>query len=100
MLGYDEAAVGVSPEEWFTRVHPDDLQGLQAGLAAHLERPGGHYESEHRLLHKDGTFRWFHCRGAAIHSEAGTATRLAGSFTDVTETKVADALTGLPNRLL
>ena len=27
-------------------------------------------------------------------------TRLAGSLTDITETKVADALTGLPNRLL
>ena len=100
MLGYDDAAIGTSPEEWFTRVHPDDLRGLQAGLAAHLERPGGHYESEHRLLHKDGTFRWFHCRGAAIHSESGAATRLAGSLTDVTESKVADALTGLPNRLL
>ena len=30
----------------------------------------------------------------------GDVTRLAGSLTDITETKVADALTGLPNRLL
>ncbi len=100
MLGYDEAAIGASPEEWFTRVHPDDLAAVRAGLAAHLERAGGHYEVEYRMLHKDGTFRWFLCRGAAIRDDAGAATRLAGSLTDITDAKLADALTGLPNRVL
>jgi diguanylate cyclase (GGDEF)-like protein/PAS domain S-box-containing protein len=100
MLGYGETAIGVSPEEWFTRVHPDDLAGVRSGLAAHLGKAGGHYESEHRMLHKDGTFRWFLCRGAAIRNEAGKASRLAGSFTDITDTKLADTLTGLPNRVL
>ncbi len=100
MLGYDEAAIGASPEEWFTRVHPDDLEGVRSGLAEHLGRPGGHYESEYRMLHKDGTFRWFLCRGAAIRNHSGAATRLAGSLTDVTDAKLADVLTGLPNRVL
>ena len=31
MLGYDEAAIGTSPEEWFTRVHADDVAGVRAG---------------------------------------------------------------------
>jgi diguanylate cyclase (GGDEF)-like protein/PAS domain S-box-containing protein len=100
MLGYDETEIGSSPEEWFTRVHADDVASVQAGLAAHLAAPGGHYESEHRLCHRNGTYRWVHCRGAAIRNEAGTATRLAGSLTDITEAKVADVLTGLPNRVL
>jgi diguanylate cyclase (GGDEF)-like protein/PAS domain S-box-containing protein len=100
MLGHDEGAIGVSPEEWFTRVHPDDLADVRAGLAAHLGRDGAHYEAEYRMLHKDGTFRWFLCRGAAIRNEAGIATRLAGSLTDITDAKLADALTGLPNRVL
>ena len=60
----------------------------------------GHFESEHRILHRDETFRWVLCRGAAVRTGDGTATRLAGSLTDITETKLADALTGLPNRLL
>jgi diguanylate cyclase (GGDEF)-like protein/PAS domain S-box-containing protein len=100
MLGFDEAAIGASPDEWFSRVHPDDLDAVQAGLKAHLERPGGNYESEHRMQHKDGTYRWCLCRGAAIRNEAGAATRLAGSLTDVTDAKLADALTGLPSRVL
>ena len=45
----------------------------------------GHYESEHRMLHRDGTFRWVLCRGAAVRDAPGVATRLAGSLTDITD---------------
>jgi diguanylate cyclase (GGDEF)-like protein/PAS domain S-box-containing protein len=100
MLGFEETAIGSSPDEWFSRVHGDDLTRVREGVAAHLSKGSGHYESEHRILHHDGTFRWVLCRGAATRNDAGLATRLAGSLTDITETKVADALTGLPNRLL
>jgi len=100
MLGYDEAAIGVSPDEWLTRVHQEDAGRVRETLAAHLAHEGALYESEHRILHRDGTFRWVLCRGAAVRNHLGTVTRLAGSLTDITEAKVADALTGLPNRLL
>jgi diguanylate cyclase (GGDEF)-like protein/PAS domain S-box-containing protein len=100
MLGYDEAGIGGAPEEWFSRVHPDDVAGVRAGLANHLAQAGGHYEAECRMLHKDGGFRWFLCRGAAIRNAQGAATRLAGSLTDITDSKLADTLTGLPNRVL
>ncbi len=39
-------------------------------------------------------------RGVAVRSPDGRCTRMAGSLTDITEGKVADALTGLPNRVL
>ena len=100
MLGYDEAAIGVSPDEWLTRVHQEDAGRVKETLAAHLADESGLYESEHRILHRNGTFRWVLCRGAAVRNRHGAVTRLAGSLTDITEAKVADALTGLPNRLL
>ena len=100
MLGYEASGIGTSPDEWFTRVHDDDLERVKEALEAHLAGADGHYESEHRILHRNGTFRWVLCRGAAIRNDEGTATRLAGSLTDITEVKVSDALTGLPNRLL
>jgi diguanylate cyclase (GGDEF)-like protein/PAS domain S-box-containing protein len=100
MLGYDEPAIGSTPDEWFSRMHHDDLSRVKEGLATHLAGGTGHYECEHRLLHRNGTYRWVLCRGAATRNEAGVATRLAGSLTDITDGKVADALTGLPNRLL
>jgi diguanylate cyclase (GGDEF)-like protein len=39
-------------------------------------------------------------RGVAVHDASGNASRMAGSQTDITEGKVSDPLTGLPNRLL
>jgi diguanylate cyclase (GGDEF)-like protein/PAS domain S-box-containing protein len=100
MLGHDEGAIGGSPDEWFDRVHPEDLAGVKGALSAHLVDVSDHFESEHRMLHRTGVFRWMRCRGAAVRDENGRATRVAGSLTDVTETKLSDALTGLPNRLL
>ena len=100
MLGHDEDEIGVSPDEWFSRVHDEDIARVKGALSAHLADGNAHYESEHRILHSNGMYRWVLCRGAAVRDSAGTATRLAGSLTDITESKLADALTGLPNRLL
>jgi diguanylate cyclase (GGDEF)-like protein/PAS domain S-box-containing protein len=100
MLGYAADELGTNPDEWLTRVHRDDAARVASGLQAHLAHGSGHYESEHRLLHRDGTFRWVLCRGAAVRNAEGRATRLAGSLTDITDAKVSDALTGLPNRLM
>ena len=36
MLGYDEAEIGVSPDEWFTRVHPEDLAARDRGARARI----------------------------------------------------------------
>lgn len=100
MLGYDQSEIGEDPEEWFRRVHPEDIGYVKEALDRHLASGAGHYECEHRLLHRDETYRWVRCRGAAVRNADGAATRLAGSFTDVTDAKLADPLTGLPNRLL
>jgi diguanylate cyclase (GGDEF)-like protein/PAS domain S-box-containing protein len=100
MLGYEEAEVGITPDEWLDRLHQDDWTRVRQSVAAHIAHGHGHYESEHRLRHRDGTFRWVLCRAAAIRNDAGLATRFAGSLTDITNAKLADSLTGLPNRVL
>jgi diguanylate cyclase (GGDEF)-like protein len=40
------------------------------------------------------------CHGVVVRNESGRAVRVMGCHSDVTAEKVADALTGLPNRLL
>src|SRR5205807_1849886 len=100
MLGYAEREIGTSPDEWLTRVHQDDIGRVKEMLAVHLANGNGQFESEHRIRHRSGTFRWVLCRGAAVRDSSGNATRLVGSLTDVTDAKISDALTGLPNRLL
>ena len=100
MLGHETETVSPSPDEWFRRVHPDDLWRVQAALADHLQGLTRHFECEQRLLHEDRTYRWMLSRGVAVRASDGRCVRMAGSLTDITEAKVADALTGLPNRLL
>jgi diguanylate cyclase (GGDEF)-like protein/PAS domain S-box-containing protein len=100
MLGYQENEIGDSPREWISRIHDADRERVEREIAAHLAGSTPHLESEHRMLHKDGTFRWMFSRGLAVYDESGKALRMAGSQTDITEGKVSDPLTGLPNRLL
>jgi diguanylate cyclase (GGDEF)-like protein/PAS domain S-box-containing protein len=100
MLGWGESEVADDPAEWFDRVHPDEVERVKSELAAHLSGKAGHFETEHRMLHRDGTYRWMRSRGLAVRDATGCAYRMAGSQTDITEGKVADALTGLPNRIL
>jgi diguanylate cyclase (GGDEF)-like protein/PAS domain S-box-containing protein len=101
MLGYDAAEIGETDREWFSRVHADDLEKLREELRA--PQAGGDrdvFECEHRIRHRDGTYRWVRCRGAAVRDSSGRTLRMAGSLSDVTEDKVFDPLTGLANRIL
>src|SRR6266480_651603 len=100
MLGYEEGEIGDRPEEWFDRIHDADRERVKEEIAAHQRGLTPHFESEHRVLHKDGSFRWMLSRGVAVHDTSGNTLRMAGSQTDITEGKVSDPLTGLPNRLL
>jgi len=110
MLGYGVREIGERIEEWFERVEAEDLEGLRAALFAHLERGTEHFEYEHRVLTRGGERRWVLCRGLAVRDESGRAYRMAGSLTDVSLRKRAeaqllhdalhDALTGLANRAL
>ncbi|HEV7921360.1 MAG TPA: EAL domain-containing protein [Thermoanaerobaculia bacterium] len=110
MLGEAEEDIGNSPEEWFSRVHPDELQLLQAAIGSHRDGVSSHIEIEHRMRCRDGSWRWMLSRGLAVRDADGIAMRIAGSQTDITERKLAverltydafhDSLTGLPNRAL
>ena len=100
MLGCQEDEISDNPEEWFDRIHDADRARVKEEIAAHQKSLTPHFESEHRVLHKDGSFRWMLSRGVAVHDASGKALRMAGSQTDITEGKVSDPLTGLPNRLL
>ncbi|MFC1853858.1 putative bifunctional diguanylate cyclase/phosphodiesterase [candidate division CSSED10-310 bacterium] len=110
MLGYEEQEISPDIQEWFDRVCADDLQKLKQLISAHRQGVTTHLEVEHRIRHKNGTYRWMLTRGLAVRDRQGAAYRLAGSQTDITERKVAeeqllhdalhDTLTNLPNRAL
>jgi diguanylate cyclase (GGDEF)-like protein/PAS domain S-box-containing protein len=99
MLGYAESEILPDPEEWFSRIHAADSERVQSEIAAHREGSTREFASEYRMRHRNGSYIWMLSRGAAVRDEQGVAMRMAGSQTDITEGKIVDPLTGLPNRL-
>jgi diguanylate cyclase (GGDEF)-like protein/PAS domain S-box-containing protein len=110
ILGRPEQSGNVDPNAWFDLVHHEDLSRLRAAINAHLAGHTPWLQSEHRMRHADGSWRWVLNRGLAIHDSDGQATRMAGSMSDITDRRRAevqlqhdamhDSLTGLPNRAL
>ena len=99
MQGYPEAETWSEPESWFGRIHEGDRECVKAAIAAHCVGATAEFVSEYRIRQKGGAFVWVLCRGIAVRDASGEAVRIAGSQTDITQGKIADPLTGLPNRL-
>jgi diguanylate cyclase (GGDEF)-like protein/PAS domain S-box-containing protein len=102
MMGLRDDEIGYSPEEWFSRVHAEDVVPLRLALQRHLDGKTDAFEAEYRIRRTDGHYRWMAGRGMALRNAEGGAApaRMAGSQSDITEKKTLDVLTGLPNRLL
>jgi diguanylate cyclase (GGDEF)-like protein/PAS domain S-box-containing protein len=110
MLGFSDEEISDNPNEWFNRVHPDDIAQLRNNISVHVKGLSAHFECEYRIQHSNGTYRWMLSRGMAVIGSDKAAMRLAGSQTDITlrkqaETKLMhdafhDSLTELPNRAL
>jgi diguanylate cyclase (GGDEF)-like protein/PAS domain S-box-containing protein len=110
MLGYEGDDIGNEPDEWFKRIHPEDVEKTRLDIANHINGVTPHFENEHRMLHKDGSYRWMLNRGIAVKENGGFAIRMAGSQADIHARKQAedkllydafyDSLTNLPNRAL
>lgn len=107
LLGYGVDDLSNSVNEWFDRVHPDDVAALKEDIDAHLSGDSPYHESEHRIRASDGTYRWVISRAVA-QRQNGRPVRMAGSITDTSDFRLReekireesrqDALTGLPRR--
>jgi diguanylate cyclase (GGDEF)-like protein/PAS domain S-box-containing protein len=107
LLGYGVDDLSNSVNEWFDRVHPDDVNALKEDIDAHLSGDSPYHESEHRIRASDGTYRWVISRAVA-QRQNGRPVRMAGSITDTSDFRLReekireesrqDPLTGLPRR--
>ncbi len=87
-LGYADDEIADDYLEWESRVHPDDLERARRAVRDYLDDPAAPaYVLEHRLRHKNGSYRWILARGVALRDAAGRPYRMSGSHTDITPRK-------------
>ncbi len=87
LLGLEDNEITDTFNGWAARVHPEDADQARDLAQEHIEGKTPTFESEHRVFHKDGSIRWFLARGVVVERVAGTATRMIGTTTDITERK-------------
>ena len=88
MIGYSDAEIGDGLDEWSKRIHPEDMARVMADVTVHLDGKTPVYTNEHRVLCKDGSWKWILDRGLVIERDAsGKALRMVGTHTDITKRK-------------
>jgi diguanylate cyclase (GGDEF)-like protein/PAS domain S-box-containing protein len=94
MLGYADADIGTTSDEWSKRIHPEDAPAVFSAMKPYMDGKPGNATVEFRMLRKDGSWQWILGRGMVVERDAqGKPLRMIGTNTDLTERKrVADEL--------
>jgi len=97
MLGYDDDEIidetVEKPKDLYQRLHPDDRDDALRTLEFHLQGDAPQHEHTHRMLHKDGSYRWILSRSLVVRDSDGNPCRMVGTHMDITDQKASqDAL--------
>src|SRR5262249_50736274 len=90
LAGYADSEVGNKPDAFLALLHPQDRRAAVAAVRTHL-RDDQPYDLEFRGRTRSGDYRWFRARGRSVRNAQGRAVRMAGSVTDITDRKLAEA---------
>jgi PAS domain S-box-containing protein len=100
ILGFTEGELAERLEDWLDRIHPADRARVERELDLHVLGSSERFEIEHRLRHRDGSWRWVLARASAVRHANGKASRLVGLMTDISSRKrVQEALLDLADGL-
>lgn len=100
-LGYGEGEFGRHIEEWMKRLHPDDEKRAIQTIRTCLDGKSSTYQDEHRLLCRDGSWKWMRSRGAIVAKTAdGRAARISGLMTDISDAHAQTAQLASSHTLL
>ncbi len=85
MLGYEDHEIENTYGAWKRLWHPDDAEKIEKAMADHRAGKTTQYVIEHRLRHKDGSWRWIMTRGGIFEDASGMPTRWVGCNVDITQ---------------
>lgn len=91
MLGYEDAEFPNQPDEWMSRIHPEDLHLVMKTDQRYFYEQLASHQIEYRIRHKDGHYIWVLDRGMVVsRTPGGLPGRIIGTHSDITERKLAE----------
>src|SRR6202158_3604872 len=89
--GLPPDAANESHEDWVQRIHPEDREATEKKFRDAVAGKARDYTAQYRIVRpSDGEVRWISVRSTIERDENGSAIRLVGAHSDVTEQVVAD----------
>jgi two-component system, cell cycle sensor histidine kinase and response regulator CckA len=89
-IGYEDHEIAPEVGEWESRLHPDDVEHAKDSLRTFLDGPQEDVlQTEFRLRHRDGSYRWILSLASLTRDDAGRPARLLGCHVDITPQKSA-----------
>lgn len=87
-FGFEPAEFKNNAGLWKSRIHPDDVPGVQRVMP--VLRARGHHALEYRFLHRDGTYRWIRDEMNLVADSEDDGVEIVGCGLDITERKFAE----------
>jgi PAS domain S-box-containing protein len=91
MVGLPIGPEGVTLEDYFARVHPDDVAAVRAADAA-SEATGAPFDVQYRLRSRDDTWVWVHDRSTPERDDRGAIVAWYGVLLDISDEKRLEVL--------
>jgi diguanylate cyclase (GGDEF)-like protein/PAS domain S-box-containing protein len=89
-LGYTEDEINDSVDAARNLMHPEDIDRTFEQVAQCVSGATQEFETEFRMRHKDGSYRWLLSQGKVYKDEQGKLDRFVGGHLDITERKQAE----------
>ena len=91
MLGYQDEEFLNVPDEWLSRIHPDDLEMIEQADKAYSSGEINSHQREYRIRHKNGHWIWVLDRGMLVNrTPEGLPERIIGTHSDITDRKQSE----------
>jgi len=88
MLGFKEGEIKNNFSEWEKLIHPEDKKKVLDTVNQHVKGVTKKYENTHRLLCKNGEYKWIRSRGKIVsYDKKGNPLRMVGTHSDLDEFK-------------
>lgn len=88
MLGYTSNEITNNINEWDKRIHPDDKKNAYDCINKYMTGETDIYINEHRILCKNGEYKWILDRGKIIdYTQDNKPRRMIGTHTDISQQK-------------